>query len=66
MDNKEYENRYSGMVKVLRVIGWILLPIGIICMGAGIGSFFMSMGNHEMPQLFFLCFYIYLDISSFK
>ena len=56
MDNKEYENKYSGTVKVLRVIGWILLPIGLICMITGMASFFMSIGNPEGPKFFFLCF----------
>ena len=61
MDNKEYENRYNGTTKVLKVIGWPLLIIGIICLIAGMGSFFMTFasfgsGDIQMPKLFFLCF----------
>ena len=56
MENKEYENKYNGTVRVLRIIGWPLLIVGITCFGFGIASFFIGMTNQEMPQLFFLCF----------
>lgn len=56
MDNEKYENKYNGTARTLRIIGWPILIIGILCMGAGMASFFVGMTNQEMPQLFFLCF----------
>jgi len=61
MDNKEYENRYQGTSNALKIIGWILLAVGIVCVVIGMGSFFATMasfgsGDIEMPKFFFLCF----------
>ena len=61
MDNKEYENRYEGVSRILRIVGWPLLAIGAICFIIGIMSFFagfaaVSSGSFEFPNLFFLCF----------
>ena len=57
MDNKEYENRYNGTAKKLRIIGILLLIIGLGCVVTGMTDFFMStIGHGSMPTLFFLCF----------
>ena len=56
MDNKEYENRYEGTAKKFRIIGFILLTIGLACVVTGMTDFFMSVGSFDEPKLFFLCF----------
>ena len=56
MDNKEYENKYRRTTIVLRVLGFIFLPIGIILIGIGMSSFFSTFGSGEMPSGFYLVF----------
>lgn len=59
MDSKEYENRYEGTAKNFRIIGFILLFIGLGCVIAGMTSFFLafnSRGFGDFPDLFFLNF----------
>lgn len=58
MDNKEYENKYEGTVKVLRIIGWPLLFIGIACIGFGLANTLMTMASFDgtMPRFIFLFF----------
>ena len=56
MDNKEFENRHQGTARVLRIVGWLILPIGLILIIIGMGSFFTSFGTGKMPSLFFLVF----------
>jgi transcriptional regulator with XRE-family HTH domain/ribosomal protein L40E len=41
----------------IRIIGWILLPIGLVCLIVAGVNFALSATNFEMPSLFFL-FYI--------
>ena len=56
MDNKEFENRHQGTVRVLRIVGWILLPIGLTLVIIGMASFMTSFGSGQMPTLFYLTF----------
>lgn len=56
MDNKEYENKYRRTTIVLRVLGFIFLPIGIILIGIGMSSFFSTFGSGEMSSGFYLVF----------
>jgi RNA polymerase subunit RPABC4/transcription elongation factor Spt4 len=56
MDNKEFENRHQGTVRTLRIIGWILLPIGLTCVIIGMVSFMTSFGSGGFPPLFYLVF----------
>ena len=56
MDNKEYENRYEGTAKKFRIIGFILLAIGLACIVTGMTDFFMHVGSFDEPKLFFLLF----------
>ena len=51
MDNKEYENRYQGTSNVLKIVGWILLAVGIVCVVIGMGSFFATMASALLAVL---------------
>jgi len=58
MNNQEYENRHARTVKILRIVGWILLPVGLILVGIGMFSFFTAFGsgNTGIPPAFYLVF----------
>lgn len=56
MDNKSYEKKYDGFAKKLKIIGWILAPIGLICTIIAMVDFFMSTESWDSPRLFFLSF----------
>lgn len=57
MDNKEYEHRYDKTAKKYKIIGFLLLLVGLGCMIPAFTDFVMSMmGRKGMPTLFFLFF----------
>ena len=55
-NNDIYQNKYSKLNKVLRILGFILLPLGIICTLTGMIDFFVAASKFGAPKLFFLCF----------
>ena len=59
MDSKEYENRHEATAKKFRIIGPILLVIGIGCVITAMVDFFISMNSSkfgDQPTLFFMFF----------
>ena len=60
MEKKESENLYGDRFKktnkVLKVLGFIFLPIGIICELIGFIDFFNAFETFGSPKLFFLKF----------
>ena len=55
-NNDIYQNKYSKLNKVLRILGFIFLPLGIICTLTGMIDFFVAASKFGTPNLFFLCF----------
>ena len=55
-NNDIYQNKYSKLNKVLRILGFIFLPLGIICTLTGMIDFFVAAAEFGTPKLFFLCF----------
>ena len=55
-NNDIYQNKYSKLNKVLRILGFIFLPLGIICTLTGMIDFFVAAAKFGAPKLFFLCF----------
>ena len=58
MDNKEYENRHEATAKKFRIIGPILLVIGLGCVITAFVDFFATMNSKgfDGPSLFWLFF----------
>ena len=56
MENKEYEKQHEKTAIKLRVIGIILLCIGLGCVVTGMVDLFRSAGTFDEPKLFWLNF----------
>ena len=56
MDDKEMEEKYERTAKMLRVLGIILLIVGIGCVVTGTADLIVSSSSWEEPTLFWLCF----------
>ena len=55
--NTEQENiKHAKNKKTLKILGFIVLTIGIILSLIGLIDFFMAFGSFESPKLFFLTF----------
>lgn len=51
-----YENQNSGFRNILRVIGFMILPIGVIFAAIGLIDFFAAFGGHGFPTKFWCVF----------
>lgn len=52
----EEQMKHLKVKKTLKIVGLIMLGIGLVCAITGFVNFFMVFGTGEMPRLFFLCF----------
>lgn len=56
MNNNQCDNKNKVTSTKYKVLGVILLIIGLACISAGVADFFVHLKSHGMPALFFLCF----------
>lgn len=55
-NNKLPNGNHEKIKKILKIVGAILLAIGIVCSIIGLIDFFSCFGTSKMPTRFFLCF----------
>lgn len=50
------ENKHKQTKRILKILGALFAPAGLICAVIGFADFFSAFGSKEMPKLTFLCF----------
>ena len=54
--NEQQEQKHARNKRILKIVGFAILIVGLGLAVTGIASFFSSFGSGEMPDLFWMCF----------